>query len=315
MPHRNEKAKLFSEPGAARCIGLELLTRNASALRGRIIEAKGSVAAIRAEILRTAERRWARTPAGKNVVVQLFGMPVVVNFGDQPMRAKREVKLLGRDKNWEAIVSRIWRSAFDSKVLDIRLVPAMTHLNAIFGIAPCAVHEQVFRGASVFEGRQPESVPMCTNGELHEFAGGPRAIVYLTLAYVASPSLEHAPAAGTRPCEPLAEEYLSAWFAVETGVPSVKILPPKRFYDALEDAHRAQLRHFVGWCKSKNYPHSLNVSSSPNKGQHVTITGCYQPADGKRPMEVGWMYDGSWRGPIDLTTVQQAEAAPPSHYQ
>lgn len=290
-------------------ISLALLTRDADDLRRRVLEAADRAGAIRNVILRAAERRHARTEGRKQVTVQLFAMPLIIDFGDQHTRAKREVTLLGQDPAWDATINRIWRSAFDGDTVDIRPGPTMVHANAALGTPPHVVHEQTFRGASLFEGRQPKPVAMCTAGQQYEAGGGPRAIVYLMLAYVASPRSIELLSAGRQPSEPLAAQYLSAWFAVESGTPSVRILPPKRYYDALNDAQLELLHHFMRWCSLGCYPHRLDLSSAAGETNHVTITGRYQPRGNATQEEVSWSYDCSWRGFIDLAAKHQVDTA------
>ena len=285
-------------------ISMELLARDEHALRRRILDARESAASVRAEILRTAERRRARSTRRKEVVTQLFAMPLIVDFGDVLSRSKHEVRLLGDDAVWEATIDRIWRTAFDGEALEVRPVPTMVHLNAVLGISPCVVQEQTFRGASIFEGRQPKIVPMCGGGDQYELGGGPRATVYLMLAYVASPASDKPLASGSLPRKPLTEEYLSAWFAVTAGRPSVRVLPPRRFYDALDDAHSAQLRHFIRWCDSKGYSQELSLLSFGSQASQVTIAGHYRRSPCAPWEEVSWSYDSSWRGPIELTALQ-----------
>ncbi len=294
--------------GVSRKIGLELLAHDERALRRRILEAQDSRASTRAEILRAAERRCARTANRGVVTSQLFAMPVVVDFGDTSTSARRESKLLGHDQVWQSTIERIWRCAFDSRALEVRLVPTIVHLNAVLGISPCTVHEQAFRGASVFEGRQPGTVSMCNEGQGYELGGGPRAIVYLLLGYIASPASADPVAAGTLPRDRSIEQYLGAWFAVKTGKPSVRTMPPRRFYDALEDAHTAQLLHFVRWCKSRGYPHRLDCSSAGSQSDHVVISGHFQRRVDTPWEEVSWSYDGSWRGAFDLARVRRVDA-------
>ena len=296
-------SKADQKDGRLDRIDLALLIRDEHALRRRIFTARESVATTRTEILRAAERRYARIPSREQVTSQLFAMPAIIDFGDLSTHARREVTLLGQDPVWAAAIQRIWRSAFDSEVLDVQPVPSIVHLNAVLGISPCTVHEQAFRGASLFEGRQPGWVPMCRDGHKYEIGDGPRAVVYLLLAYVASRACDTPLASGAPPCDRSSEDLLSAWFAVKECGPSVRVLQPKRFYDALDDAQAAQLHHFMRWAASKDYPHRLDLQSDPDQSDRVTIAGRYWRLGNAPWEEVRWSYDGSWRGVFDFAKV------------
>lgn len=304
MPLSGEDLDALPTIRHVRSIGTELLTRDDAALRNRILDAGEHAPHVRAEIHRAAERRQARSAGQGSLTVQLFAMPVIVDFGEQTTRAKSELELFGRDDVWATTISRIWRSSFDDQSLDIRPLPTMVHLNTTLGISPSIVHAQVFRGASVYEGRQPRPVSMCADAGAFQSAGGPVAMVYLMQAYVASPAGGAAPSVGDRVAMQ-AESYLRAWFALSKEAPSVRVLTPRRFYDALDEAHRAQLGHFLRWCAQHDCVHQLDLSPADEDTGAVTITGWYQRRGNPKQDDVSWSYDSTWRGQLDSKAVMR----------
>ena len=147
---------------------------------------------------------------------------------------------------------------------------------------------------------------MCTGRKVIESGGGPVAPIYLMLAYVGSSAGATAPAAGTRPRDPRASAILGGVFAVEASVPAVRVLAPRRFYDALDDAHQAQLAHFMLWCEQHQCAHQIDLSPADEDTGEIQITGWYQRPGQSKVDEVNWSYDSTWRGRVDTKAVMDA---------
>jgi hypothetical protein len=150
---------------------------------------------------------------------------------------------------------------------------------------------------------------MCLDGSEPVDSKGPEAMAYLALAYVASPASTDVPTRGARPRDPRTEAYLKGFFALPQASPEIKVLAPRRFYDALNDAQQAQLGHFLLWCARNEAVHQLDVSAPDEVTGEVTITGWYQPHGTGSPEEASWTYDGVWRGGPDSQAVMRSARA------
>jgi hypothetical protein len=289
-----------------RSVAIELLTRDDGALRERIRSAGSGETAVRTEILRASERRQAKVPGRGEAMVQLFAMPLIVDYGDQKTEGKRETLIVDNDELWAGTIARIWRSCFPGDDLDIRPLPYLVHLNGVLDVSPSTVHAQVFRGASIYEGREQKPLPMCAERNRLESAGGPVPMTYLMLAYVASPAGKAAPAAGVRPMDAQAQSYMRGFFALMDRAPSVQLLQPRRFYDALNSAQQAHLGHFLIWCARNKLDHRIDFSPADEDTGEVTITGWFQSPGAEHAVEACWKYDSTWRGPFDSQAVMRS---------
>lgn len=291
-------------------VAAELLMRNDDALRRRIQDSAEPKATTRAAIQRASERRIAEVPGVGKALVQLFGMPLVAAYDGQcESTTKQEVEVFRPNTVMQEVVLRIWRSAIPDPSATVVPLPRMLHINAAVGISPSLVHSQVFRGATLMEGQASRDVPMSREGAVIESARGPTALVYLMLAYVVTPVGVAAPSKGNRPAELNACSYMQGWLAHPSATPEVSLLPPMRFFDAVDAAQLAQLKHFLLWCARHRMVHALDQIGPDPETAAVRIEGWYQAPDQGKQHEVAWAYDSTWREPLHLATVMSAAEA------
>ena len=162
----------------------------------------------------------------------------------------------------------------------------------------------------MFEGRDVPDLSMVRSGTLIESARGPTAMVFLMLAYVASPTDRPAPIKGARPSHANSNAYQQGWLAHASATPEVTVLAPMRFFDAVHEAQSAQLQHFLLWCARQGLVHSLDVLQPDPVTRTVRVEGWYQTQGQAKPHAVAWEYDSTWREPLHTATVlSSAEAA------
>ena len=279
----------------------ELLSGRDHALRHRIQEAGARAPEVRREIRRAAEVRPVRLPGQRAARVHLVAMPLLLDFGLDSVVCRAETRCSTPNTAVAASLRALWVCAIGAPVEGLRLLPVAVHLESALGISPLAVHEFLFFGASLAEGArtQPARLQLVDRWDRQAAPGLPAC--YLLLALVTCNgdlklSQTVRPAAARE-----GSALLQALFATATAQPTATLLPPQRWFDALDEAHAAQMAHTVAWAAKRGLAPQL-VHRQQARGKVEIECAFHDPGRGDLLRRI-WAYDGTWRELPDLREV------------
>lgn len=279
-------------------IQFALLAGQERELRERILRAGAGAPALKRQIRRLAQARSIRVKRQRRAQLHLLAMPMQLTFPCRSTICPAEVNLFMPGSALEDRLRQLWHSFMGSDTRAISVLPYAVHLESVLGISPSSVHELAFFGASMFEGARTHAPRLHLANRNALLTGDVSTATYLIMAFAScdgDPSIQEG---AWRQRQFDARTLLSSMVALPSRSPSLSLLRPSGFFDAIDAAQQAELDSIVARIAKRGGRSRFDL----NKGSdgHVTISCVYALPGVERADRKVWTYDTTWREMPDL---------------